>query len=235
MGRCAADHPLFGHGRVGHWFCGFFANIGRDTANATAGRSRTLLPTRLPPAAVLRDGGQRLAAAEHAGRVPLPAGNFAADRGRPMKMRWILTNCPEQHRPDLRSRAATPQETAARLTAVRQYAAQIAPKQVPQVLATSISDNGCAGRSGRDDWSQIHGDDARAAAPAPTGGSGGTAAPRAARIRQRRLPVLLLRLADSPNSPDRQFRLQVPSRQGRSLQRSHPWGRVPGLGFSGVG
>ncbi len=58
------------------------------------------------------------------------------------KLRWILTVCPEQHRVIYVHTANSVEETTARLTAVQQLAVKIAPRGVPPILTTSISDEG---------------------------------------------------------------------------------------------
>jgi hypothetical protein len=59
-----------------------------------------------------------------------------------LKVRWILTAGPEQHRLIYVHIAETAKETAARLGAVQQLAAQISPNNLPPVMQTSISDEG---------------------------------------------------------------------------------------------
>jgi hypothetical protein len=59
-----------------------------------------------------------------------------------MRVRWILTAAPEQHRLVYVHTANTPEETSARMASVQQLARQIAPNRVSPVLPTSISDDG---------------------------------------------------------------------------------------------
>jgi len=59
-----------------------------------------------------------------------------------LKVRWILTTGPQQHRLIYVHMANTNEETSARIAAVRQWATQIAPNDLPPVLPTSISDDG---------------------------------------------------------------------------------------------
>jgi hypothetical protein len=59
-----------------------------------------------------------------------------------VKVRWILTACPEEHRLVYVHIAATQEETLARVTSVRQWASQVAPNNGAPVLTTSISDDG---------------------------------------------------------------------------------------------
>jgi hypothetical protein len=59
-----------------------------------------------------------------------------------LKVRWILTSGPQQHRLIYVHVAEGNEETSARIAAVQQCAAQIAPHDLPPVLPTSISDEG---------------------------------------------------------------------------------------------
>lgn len=59
-----------------------------------------------------------------------------------LKVRWILTAGPQQHRVVYIHTAESEEETAARLAAVQQLVSQIAPNNLPPVLTTSIADDG---------------------------------------------------------------------------------------------
>ncbi len=59
-----------------------------------------------------------------------------------LKVRWILTVCPEQHRQIYVHTADREEETLARIAAVQQLAAKIAPTDVPPIMPTSIADDG---------------------------------------------------------------------------------------------
>ncbi len=59
-----------------------------------------------------------------------------------LKVRWILTAGPQQHRLIYVHTAEKDEETSIRIAAVQQLAAQIAPNDLPPVLPTSISDEG---------------------------------------------------------------------------------------------
>lgn len=59
-----------------------------------------------------------------------------------LKVRWILTVCPEQHRLIYVHTAERNEETSARIAAVQQLASQISPDNVPPITPTSISDEG---------------------------------------------------------------------------------------------
>jgi hypothetical protein len=59
-----------------------------------------------------------------------------------LKVRWILTAGPEQHRAIYVHLADNNQEMVARMTAVQQYASQVTPMNLPSIAATSIPDDG---------------------------------------------------------------------------------------------
>ena len=59
-----------------------------------------------------------------------------------LKVRWILTVCPPQHRAIYVHTAEKEEETAARMAAVQQAMIQIAPNNMVAVTPTSISDDG---------------------------------------------------------------------------------------------
>ncbi|MEN6406425.1 MAG: hypothetical protein ABFC77_08135 [Thermoguttaceae bacterium] len=70
-----------------------------------------------------------------------PASGHLTEAGR-LKVRWILLTGPQQHRLIYVHAAEDDDETAARLAAVQQLAAKIAPNNLPPIQATSISDDG---------------------------------------------------------------------------------------------
>ena len=70
-----------------------------------------------------------------------PATGQLTEAGR-LKVRWILTACPDQHRLIYVHAAEQDEETSARIAAVQQLAARIAPNDVPPVMPTSIADDG---------------------------------------------------------------------------------------------
>lgn len=59
-----------------------------------------------------------------------------------VKVRWILTAGPQQHRLIFVHIAEKNEETEARITAVQQLALDISPNDVPPITPTSISDDG---------------------------------------------------------------------------------------------
>jgi hypothetical protein len=70
-----------------------------------------------------------------------PATGELTEAGR-LKVRWILTVCPQQHRLIYVHTAEREDETSARIHAVQQLAAQISPRSLPPIMPTSISDDG---------------------------------------------------------------------------------------------
>jgi hypothetical protein len=95
-----------------------------------------------------------------------------------LKVRWILTVCPEQHRLIYVHSADSNQETGARIAAVKQLAVKIAPNDLAPVLPTSISDDGWPA-----DQVDLLGRKFQSSTPAPrlptptgnsSGGAGGT-------------------------------------------------------------
>ena len=59
-----------------------------------------------------------------------------------LKVRWILTTGPEQHRLIYVHVADSDRETVARMAAVQNLAIQITPTNLPPVMATSIAEEG---------------------------------------------------------------------------------------------
>jgi len=59
-----------------------------------------------------------------------------------LKVRWILTECPRQHRLIYVHIGKDSAETHARLAAVQAYAVESAPQDVPPILVSTIADEG---------------------------------------------------------------------------------------------
>jgi hypothetical protein len=106
-----------------------------------------------------------------------PSTGQLTEAGR-VKVRWILTVCPEQHRMVYVHTADKEEETSARIAAVQQWAAQIAPQSMPQVMPTSIPDDGWPADQvdliGRKFLASTPVPQLPAAGPAASGGSGGS-------------------------------------------------------------
>ena len=91
-----------------------------------------------------------------------------------IKVRWILTTGPEQHRLLYVHTADNDAETAARMTAVQQLASQLSPTNLPPVLATSISDEGWSANQVDAIERKYSGAQPSPRLPMPTSGGGAT-------------------------------------------------------------
>ena len=154
-----------------------------------------------------------------------PATGQLTEAGR-LKVRWILTACPEQHRLIYVHTAERDEETSARIAAVQQLAAQIAPNDVPPVMPTSISDDGWPA-----DQVDLIGRKFQSSTPAtPLAGPDGRHGQQQQWQQQRKLAILRRRpifpaagwQIRQPRQilPNRKVRLQVCRAQGRSVERS---------------
>jgi hypothetical protein len=76
------------------------------------------------------------------GEFHFEQGNGQLTEAGRLKVRWIVTVCPQQHRLIYVHTALSNEETSARIAAVQQLAAQIAPNEAPPVMTTSIPDDG---------------------------------------------------------------------------------------------
>jgi hypothetical protein len=76
------------------------------------------------------------------GEFHFEAGSGQLTEAGRLKVRWILTTGPQQHRLIYVHVADTGEETAARIAAVRQLVTQVTPNDVPPILPTTISDDG---------------------------------------------------------------------------------------------
>ncbi len=118
----------------------FGRSVARDTKRRNCWPEPFLRPDRhaaRAPLAVMVSNGwrrQNLLADHHF----IERGAKLTEAGR-MKIRWILTEAPQQHRTVYVQRADDPQVTAARIDNVQQVAAQLVPEgALPLVLETSI-------------------------------------------------------------------------------------------------
>ena len=71
----------------------------------------------------------------------LPGGNELTEAGR-MRVQWIMSEVPEQHRQIYVHRAATPQETAVRMLAVQRFVAQSPYAVNVPVMESTRTDDG---------------------------------------------------------------------------------------------
>jgi hypothetical protein len=76
------------------------------------------------------------------GEFHFEAGSGQLTEAGRLKVRWILTAGPSQHRLIYVHTAEKDEETSARIAAVQQLAVQIMPNDMPPVMPTSISDEG---------------------------------------------------------------------------------------------
>jgi len=125
------------------FFCGFFNSLARDTKRRQCWPEPFVGPdraaARMPFATMVSNGWRR--------QNMLGENHFDSSTGQlteagRLKVRWILTAGPQQHRVVYVHTAQSEEETAARLAAVQQLVSQIAPNNLPPVLTTSIADDG---------------------------------------------------------------------------------------------
>ena len=70
-------------------------------------------------------------------------GTATLNRSGQLKVRWIMTQAPRQHRTIYVRRAETPEDTAARIAAVQEYGVRFAEDgQLPMVLETNVDTTG---------------------------------------------------------------------------------------------
>jgi len=125
------------------WFFGIFDSIARDVKRRQCWPepfiAHSRAAARAPFTIMVANGWQRqnLLGEFH---FEQQSGQLT-EAGR-LKVRWILTTGPRQHRTVYVHRAGTEEETAARVNAVLQLASEIAPNDLPPVVPTSISDDG---------------------------------------------------------------------------------------------
>jgi hypothetical protein len=125
------------------WFFGIFNGAARETKRRqcwpepfdTADRQAA----RMPFAAMVNNGWER--------QNLLSEFHFAAGSGQlneagRTKVRWIFLSAPKQHRVAYVHIAVTQAETDARMAAVQQLVAQIAPNDVGAIFVTAISEEG---------------------------------------------------------------------------------------------
>jgi hypothetical protein len=125
------------------WFCGIFNGIAREVKRRQCWPEPFVGPdraaARAPYAVMVANGWQRQ---NMLGEYHFEAGTGQLTEAGKLKLRWILTAAPQQHRGVFVHRANTDEETMARMAAVYRLASQIAPNDLPSVQPTSISDDG---------------------------------------------------------------------------------------------
>ncbi|MEE9603433.1 MAG: hypothetical protein V3V75_09020 [Thermoguttaceae bacterium] len=122
----------------------FCHSVGRDFQRRNCWPEPFVCPSRrdveTPMAIMINNGWRRQnMLAEH----HFDAGTGTLNTAGMVKLRWILTEAPMQHRTIYVHRAIDPEETIKRVDHVNQLAASIVPEGVlPSVLETSISERG---------------------------------------------------------------------------------------------
>jgi hypothetical protein len=121
----------------------FFSGIAKDVKRRQCWpapfNASDRVAARLPFALMVNNGWRRQ---NMLGEFHFEPGTGQLTEAGRLKVRWILTTGPEQHRLLYVHTADTDRETAARMTAVQQLASQISPMNLPPITATSISDEG---------------------------------------------------------------------------------------------
>ncbi len=122
----------------------FLSDVARDTKRRNCWPDPFLVPDRQlqrQPFAIMANAGwerQNLLSDFHF----TPDGTQLTEAGK-LRVQWIMTEAPEDHRQVYIHRAATPRETSARTLAAQQFvAASSYDGQLPAVVATTRSDDG---------------------------------------------------------------------------------------------
>ena len=125
------------------WFFGIFDSIARDVKRRQCWPEPFVCAdratARAPYGIMVANGWQRQ---NLLGEYHFEPGTGQLTEAGRLKLRWILTAAPQQHRGVWVHRAMTEEETAARMAAVFGLASQITPRDLPLVQPTSISDDG---------------------------------------------------------------------------------------------
>ncbi len=125
------------------WCFGIFDSLATDTKRRQCwpdpfqGPDRATV--RAPYATMVANGWRRQ---NLLGEFHFESGTGQLTEAGRLKVRWILTAGPQQHRLIYVHTAEHEQETSARIAAVKQLVVQISPQELPPVLPTSISDDG---------------------------------------------------------------------------------------------
>jgi hypothetical protein len=126
------------------WWHAFWQSVARDWRrnncwpDAFVGADR--LAVRAPFVLMVKNGWRRqnLIADHH-----FEEGTAKLNNAGELRVRWIMTGAPPQHRTIYVRRADTPEDTAARVAAVEEYAGKFAEDgQSPTVLETNVSMSG---------------------------------------------------------------------------------------------
>jgi len=127
-----------------NWLSDFFHSVVRDTKRRNCWPKPFTRPdleaVRTPMATMVSNGWRRqnMLGDHHF----VPEDGLLTDSGR-LKLRWILTEAPQQHRTVFVHSAESPEATVARLELVRQAAVEmVGETNLPPVLKTGISSRG---------------------------------------------------------------------------------------------
>jgi hypothetical protein len=123
--------------------CGLFSGMAKEVKRRQCWPEPFLGPDRVaaraPFASMVSNGWRRQNMLGEAHFEPSTGKLTEAGR---MKVRWILLSGPQQHRAVFVHAAINDEETGARMVAVQQLVAQIAPTNMAPVMATTIADDG---------------------------------------------------------------------------------------------
>lgn len=120
------------------WLCEFFHTVARDTKRRNCWPKPFVCPDRFSaraPFAVMINNGwrfQNMLGDHHF----VPESGELTEAGR-LKVHWILTQAPQQHRTIYVYRGTTPELTASRIAGVHEFGVQLVPDGVAPVVLTS--------------------------------------------------------------------------------------------------
>lgn len=125
------------------WCFGIFDSIARDTKRRQCWPEPFVAPdrgaVRAPFCTMVSNGWRRQ---NMLGEFHFEPGTGKLTEAGQMKVRWIVTAAPQQHRFIYVHTGMSREETAARSAAVHELTMQIAPENMPPILTTSIPDDG---------------------------------------------------------------------------------------------
>jgi hypothetical protein len=126
------------------WWHAFCYSVARDWRRNNCWPDPFLGPdrhaVRAPFVVMVKNGWRRQ---NLVGEHHFEEGTATLNQAGQLKVRWIMTEAPRQHRTIYVHRAGTDDDTAARIAAVEEFAAQFAEEgQAPAVLETNVSTAG---------------------------------------------------------------------------------------------
>ena len=126
-----------------NWFSAIFNHVARETKRRQCWPEPFTAPdraaVRTPFCTMVNNGWRKQ---NLLGEFHFKPGTAELTEAGKNKVRWILTECPEQHRMVYIHTALTKEETLARCATVEKLVAQIAPDFQPPIMTTSIPDDG---------------------------------------------------------------------------------------------